>query len=94
MTPGNNYLMLQPIDTAEKETASGIVYQTRNQQDDSPTKKGVVVKLGARVNSTMITGREIQTGQTVNYFPESGTEITYRGDKIVLVHINGVVTID
>ena len=85
--------MLQPI-KEDPKTASGIITRLDHQQDDAPTKKGVVVKLGERVNKKMLKGRRIQTGQTVNYFPEKATLISYCGDPIMLVHIDACSSID
>lgn len=94
MNPGPNYLMLSPIQTGEKSTSSGIVYQLENKDDDLATKKGKVVKMGERVNSHMISGNKIQIGDQVNFFKHHSNKVNYCGDKIFIVHINSVSSID
>ncbi len=94
MKPSSNYVMLQPAEDKEKKTASGIIYQLENQEDDAPTKKGIVLQLGSNVNKKMKRGNAIFEGDTLNYFPVNATEIIHEGSPVVVVHSRDIVTRD
>lgn len=94
MTPNANYILLIPSEEGDKTTASGIIYELKKDTSGEPTKKGVVEKVGVRVNEDMRRGQSISVGDTINYFADGGIEFNHEGREIVLVHKNAVATID
>lgn len=80
--PVNNYVLVKLIEKGEERTAGGIIIPETAREKP---KEGEVVNLSAGATD------QISVGDRIIYKNFSGTEITFEGEKYLLVPVDDIL---
>ncbi|GEN48110.1 co-chaperone GroES [Ligilactobacillus pobuzihii] len=80
------------VQEEEEQTVGGIVLAS-NAKEKPQTGKVVAVGAGRVLDNGEKSAPEVQTGDSVIYDKYAGTEVTYDGEKYLVVRANDIVAV-
>lgn len=86
-------VIVEPIDASEGKSAGGIIIPDTAAKEKPQFGKIVAIGKGRLDDNGKAIKMNVKVGEKVYYSPYGGTEITYKGDKYLIMSENDILAV-